>query len=101
VTDIEALYRKYLAITDDPGAAATLVLAEVTAGDSTNEWLTPTQAAARLNVSRFTIYEMCQQRKLRHKRVGRTIRIRQSDLAEFASDSETTPKLMKFKHLKL
>jgi excisionase family DNA binding protein len=41
-------------------------------------WLTPDDAAARLQLHRNSIYEAIRQNKLRHARIGRRIRIRES-----------------------
>jgi excisionase family DNA binding protein len=68
------------------------VLAEATAGKhqagSQVETLTVKQAAERLNVSADLIYDLCQGGKLRHQKIGRTIRIRPADL----DCVDTTPK---------
>ena len=46
-------------------------------------WLTPSDAAARLKVSRATIYKLLKNRELPHHRVGLSIRIASADLEAF------------------
>jgi excisionase family DNA binding protein len=47
--------------------------------------LTVKQAAERLGISTKTVYQLCNDGKLRHKRIGRTIKIEAADLAELDS----------------
>ena len=55
---IEELYAKFLKLTNDPAAAATLVLAETMAAK--NRLLTIPQAAEMLSVSNRKLYEMAE-----------------------------------------
>ena len=78
---ITDLYQHYLAITNDPQAAATLVLAHVTSQERP-ENLSVKQAAAHLGVSIEKIYALCRSGELRHSKIGRTIRIQAHDLQD-------------------
>lgn len=52
------------------------------------------QVAEQLGVAETTVYAMCQQKRLRHFRVGTgrgTIRIREEDLAEFIEGASVQP----------
>jgi len=79
---VNALYAEYLEHTGgDKAAAASLALAAMIAesGGKTppSSALTVAEAARRLNVTRQTVYEMCQSGRLRSFRAGngRTLRI--------------------------
>jgi excisionase family DNA binding protein len=89
--NIEETYQRYLKLTNDPGAAATLVLATVMADRPVHEMLTPKQAATAVGVSVDLIYDLCRDGKLRHQKIGRAIRIHAADLENF--DSKPTTKL--------
>jgi len=88
---IETAYQRFLQVTGDAGAAATLVLAEVLAGKADKgpetDWLGVKDAAQRLKVSETTIYKLCDEGRLRHKRVGRQIRIAPTDLVKVVEKS--------------
>lgn len=45
--------------------------------------LTPEQVAERLSIARSGLYNLLSQGKLAHFRIGRVIRIRESDLTTF------------------
>jgi len=76
---IENLFTKYRRKTDTDTAAAILTLAAVLHGQS-DRLLTVKEAAAAAQCSEDSIYQQCEAGKLPHKRVGRMIRIRESDL---------------------
>ena len=80
---IEAIYRRFLDLTSDPGAAATLVLAEVLSRKEP-EFLDIKQAAARLGIGTKKMYQLCSAGAVRHKKVGRRIRIATNDLGQIA-----------------
>jgi len=94
---IEKLFAHYLTVTDDAQAAATLVLAEVMASSqgSTGDYLSLAGAAKMLGVSPDTVGRLCNSGKLKHKRIGRLIRINRPDLDEYMEEveRETTPPL--------
>jgi excisionase family DNA binding protein len=46
-------------------------------------WIGPAEVAARLNVSRATVYALIKSGELRHKRVGLQIRITLTELERF------------------
>ena len=78
---IQTLFDRFRQQTDDVSAAL-LTLASVLVGEQP-ELLTVKQAAARLNVSTDTVYQLCEAGKLKHQRVGNgrgTIRILPADL---------------------
>jgi excisionase family DNA binding protein len=88
---IEPIYQRFLQMTGDPGAAATLVLAEVLSSKEP-EWLDVKQAAARLGISPNKMYQLCSEGGVRHKKVGRQIRITPDDLANVAEVKQVQPK---------
>lgn len=57
-----------------------LGITETTTGDE--RWLTPDDAAERLQLHRNSIYEACRAGALRHARIGRRIRIREAWLED-------------------
>lgn len=81
-SNITDLYQHYLAITKEPQAAATLVLAHVTS-QARIENFTVRQAAKQLGVSVAKVYILCESGQLRHRRVGRSIRIQPQDLQAY------------------
>jgi excisionase family DNA binding protein len=83
---IEAIYNRFLELTSDPGAAATLVLAEVLSSKEP-EFLDIKQAAARLGIGTKKMYELCSAGAVRHRKVGRRIRIATDDLAQVIETS--------------
>jgi excisionase family DNA binding protein len=89
-TMIEAIYKDFLKLTNDPGAAATLVLAHVLSTKEP-EFLDIKQAAARLGISRTKMYELCAAGQVRHKKVGRQIRIEPDDLKQIVETTEARP----------
>lgn len=82
---IESLYSRFLDLTKDPGAAATLVLAEILSSKEP-EWLDVKQAAAKLGIGKTKMYELLATGSLPHKRVGRQIRIALKELSNTVSD---------------
>lgn len=88
---IDATYKRFLDLTSDPGAAATLVLAEVLSSKEP-EFLDIKQAAARLGIGTKKMYQLCTAGAVRHKRVGRRIRIATNDLAQMSETSAARPR---------
>jgi len=87
---IEAAYQKYLKLTGEPAAAATLVLAEVIGGKpEEGDMLTVKQAAKRLGVGTNKVYQMCDDGQLKHTRVGNRVRIKPEDLDTSGQLSKT------------
>jgi excisionase family DNA binding protein len=56
-----------------------------------NEFLTPTEAAARLRVSKMTVYRLIHGGHLPAIQVGKAFRIRERDLAAFL-EAATVPR---------
>jgi excisionase family DNA binding protein len=52
-------------------------------GRGVEDWIGPSEVAARLNVSRATVYALVKSGALGHRRIGLQIRIAPSDLDEF------------------
>ncbi len=52
-------------------------------GRGAEAWIGPAEVAARLNVSRATVYALVKSRALRHRRVGLQIRVPLSALEAF------------------
>lgn len=75
-------FREFRKHTADDLSAALLTLAASLAGEqqADSRPLTVAQAAARMNVSKDSIYGLIESGTLRHQRVGRSIRIRPEDL---------------------
>jgi excisionase family DNA binding protein len=85
---IGILYDTWLQRTGDATAAATLVLAEVLAGESTRpvaEPMSVQDAARQLGVSKETVYKLCADNAMPHTRVGRRITISRQQLADYQS----------------
>jgi excisionase family DNA binding protein len=82
VTD---LFRQYKAETaGDIASAALLTLATIMdGGERPGGPLTVRQAAERRGVSVDLIYDACREGRLRHRRVGRAIRIDAADVDNF------------------
>lgn len=77
------LFAQFRELTDDAPSAAMLTLAHALLSNGQPEQpelLTVKQAAARLNVSRDSVYDLCRDGTLRSERIGRVIRIRKRDL---------------------
>lgn len=99
------LYQEYLAVTDNPQAAATLVLAHVTRRPRRrtphpDALLTVADAAAKLNVSPDVIYDLCANHRLPHVRVGcgrGVIRINPADLTKISRQLDMDPSLAAFR----
>ena len=71
----------------DAVAILSSLLATISAGDEP-EYLTVDQVAARLQVSRDSIYDLINQGLLNHTKVGRLIRIRPADLDHIQADQD-------------
>lgn len=56
-------------------------------GRDLEDWIEPTEVAARLKVSRATVYALVKSGRLRHRRVGLQIRVPLSALAAFLDAS--------------
>lgn len=56
-------------------------------GRGAEAWIGPAEVAARLNISRATVYAVVKSGQLAHKRVGLQIRIPVSALEEFLAGS--------------
>lgn len=54
--------------------------------------LTPAEAATLLRVTRETIWDWCQTKRLRHRKIGRIIRIDPDDLDEFERQRTVDPR---------
>lgn len=52
------------------------------------DWIGPTEVAARLKVNRATVYALVKSGQLRHRRVGLQIRVPLSALEEFLAGSQ-------------
>jgi excisionase family DNA binding protein len=52
-------------------------------GRGVEDWFDPAEVAARLKVSRATVYALVKSGQLRHRRVGLQIRIPVSALSDF------------------
>lgn len=90
--NVESTYSHYLSLTGDVNAAATLTLAAATAGvkpeTPSGDYLTVRQAAARYKLGLRTVYRLVEQ-GLPVTRIGKTIRIRPSDLEQRLADQDT------------
>jgi excisionase family DNA binding protein len=80
---IDNLFDHYRRKCETDVAASILTLAAVLNGQQ-DQILTVKEAAAALKCSEDAIYQQCEAGKLPHKRVGRMIRIRESDLRNSA-----------------
>ena len=58
----------------------------------TRKLLTAKQAAERLGVVPDTIWDWCQTKRLRHRKIGRMIRIDPKDLEEFERQRTVEPR---------
>jgi excisionase family DNA binding protein len=87
---VESLYQKYLSLTGEPAAAATLVLAEVMSA-SPPSVLSVDEAAKKLGVGVKKVYELCQAGTLRSQKVGRHIRIQEEDIRAFLANKPAAP----------
>ena len=90
---IEQLYARFFDLTREPLAASNLTLAAVIAAQQQEKPLTAKQAAERLAVSVDCIYDACERGQLAHRRVGRAIRIRPSDLEAYKPQAAEPIKL--------
>jgi excisionase family DNA binding protein len=52
-------------------------------GRDTEDWIDPAEVAARLKVSRATVYALVRSGQLQHRRIGLQIRVPLSALEEF------------------
>jgi excisionase family DNA binding protein len=90
----EQTYQRFLRITSDPTAAALLTLADALQRPSTAPEgpLTVKEAAQALNVSPRTVYDLVNENRLRHHRVGTgkgAIRIMRADVEACRKVSES------------
>lgn len=93
---IEELYQRYLKLAGEPGAAATLVLAHVTADKPIAEAAVTLRDAAKvLGVSYNTMSRLCIDGRIKSFKAGRSIRINRADLETYMNDAEraATPRL--------
>lgn len=92
---VEELYRRYVAMTGDPQAAAMLVLAESNFKNQpqpADEWLTVDEVAERLRTSKASVYSMCKDGRLLSRRVGKgAIRVRAADLGNMVMLPQIAP----------
>ncbi len=104
---VQQLYAKYLDLTEgDKAAAASLTLADVMLEERESpvpESLTVAEAAKRLHISPFTLYDLCARGEIIHHRVGRAIRLRPADIDEYQrrATKEARPEVGRFKCLRL
>ena len=90
--NIESTYHRYLKLTGEASAAASLVLAEAMAGSQParrDEYMTVAQAAERYNLGKSTLYDACEAGKLKHSRAGKAIRLRPADLEQYLEGQES------------
>ena len=80
--NIEAAFKKYNDLTGDVQAAASLVLAEIMLQERepAGKDLSVNEAAEVMGVCRQTVYNLCASGNLKHRKVGRQIRIKRADL---------------------
>lgn len=52
------------------------------------KWLTVTEVAAKLNLSKMTVYRMISEKELKSYKFGRSFRISPADLEEYINNSE-------------
>jgi excisionase family DNA binding protein len=77
------LFDEFKRLTDCAPSAAMLTLAHaiLSKGQSdAPEYVSVRRAAELLNVGQDSVYDLCREGRLRHRRIGRTIRIRPRDL---------------------
>lgn len=55
------------------------------------DFMTPVEAARRLRASKAALYEWLARGDIRHYRVGRLVRIRETDLAEYLERRRSKP----------
>jgi excisionase family DNA binding protein len=95
VSTVEELYKRYVALTGDAQAAATLVLAHSNFDSQpqpAEERLTVKEAAERLGIDPGTVYVMCREGRLPSQKVGKkSIRIKASDLDNIQLDVAKSP----------
>jgi excisionase family DNA binding protein len=85
--NLETTFRRNSRLTGDPVAAAILTYTEAVLGIQPQPALTAKEAATLLGVSIDSVYELCRSGKLRHRRVGRAVRIERIDLENFQGDN--------------
>lgn len=77
---LQTTYDDFLKLTGEPIAAAMLTLAKVLEEKPDTVALTVKQAAKSLGVNAQTVYRMCAEGRIRHQKIGRSIRIQPEDL---------------------
>lgn len=108
---VEQRYDYWLGKTNDPGAAATLVLAEVNSGGQPTpnvhapNVLTPPQVAEQLGVDPATVICWIRSGQLKASNVGKgaqrpRYKIRQSDLDQFLKSRQPQPMVTKKRRAK-
>ena len=70
----------------------TLPLPPATIRSQPHRLLTAKQAADRLGVVPDTIWDWCQSKRIRHRKIGRMIRIDSRDLEEFERQRTVEPR---------
>ena len=79
---VQTMFDQFKAQTGDVSAAAMLTLAAAMLDTKEEKPLTVQQAAGRLGVSVDAVYDLCASGRLRHRKVGRSIRIDPNDLGK-------------------
>jgi len=108
MSTVIGLYRQFYEETGDPVAASNLVLAHAMLNPQVEETkaLKVSEAAKRLRISDKKVYQFCEEGRLRHHRIGNSIRIRPEDIEEFIQESEgpkesNRPHRRRYRHLRL
>lgn len=89
----------------DRAAAANLALASAlresqSAGPPPEAALTVVEAARRMQIAQNTVYALVEQGKLKHHRIGRTIRILAADIDAYQQETTVQPAApRKYKYL--
>lgn len=86
-SNLQSNYKHFLTLTGEPTAAALLTLAASIEKAPEKGLLKVREAAKVLGVSERTIYELCDSQRLKHRRIGRAIRIDEKDLNDLKSDT--------------
>jgi excisionase family DNA binding protein len=97
--NIEATYDHYLKINSEPVAAASLVLAQVTAAAQAlesraavpvdAEYLNVKQAASLFQLGERTVYRLVETNEVSSSRVRKAIRIKRAELERYLEGRET------------
>jgi excisionase family DNA binding protein len=84
---VESTYKHYLSLAGEPTAAALLTLAAAIQQAPDKGLLRVREAAQALGVSTDAIYDLCDSQRLKHRRIGRSIRIDEKDLNDLKDDT--------------